>query len=81
MAQSTYNMNPRDVHHHIAEVCCQIFRTTFDFDNLEHIMDIMKFSLGSPLPQSLEGMGSLPYEKYQKLLPGNGNLSGLENIG
>ena len=81
MDQSSTKMSERDVDRHIAEVCCQIFRTTFDFRNLEYIMDIMKFSLGSPLPQSLQGMGSLPTEKYQKLFPANGNLSGLENMG
>ena len=64
-----------------AEICCRIFRDIFDFKNIEYIMAIMKFSLGSPLPQSLEGMGSLTKDRYQKLFPVNGNLSSLEDIG
>ena len=67
--------------HRKAEICCRIFREIFDFKNIEYIMAIMKFSLGSPLPQSLEGMGSLTKKRYQNLFPGNGNLSGLEDIG
>ena len=65
----------------MSEICCELFRKIFDFKNIEYIMDIMKFTLGAPLPQSFEGMGDLTQLRQQKLFPVNGNLSSLEDIG
>ena len=60
---------------------CQTFKTVFAENNLRYILEIMKFSHSSPLPQTLEGMADYGWKKdnyFQVLFPNNGELSFLQ---
>ena len=63
---------------------CSAFNTMFVEKNLKDIMEIMKFSVGSPIPFSLKDMAGLNYQHsddYQALFPNGGNLSFLQKLG
>ena len=51
----------------------------FTEENMRNIFEIMKFSISSPLPQSLEDMASYNWRNdendYQVLFPNEGKLS------
>ena len=66
---------------HISEACCKVLRPLFKFENIETIFDIMKFSIGSPLPYTLSEMQMLNNADYKKLVPYDGNLERLEEKG
>ena len=58
---------------------CEIFNKMFTEENMRSIFEIMKFSISSPLPQSLENMASYNWRNdendYQVLFPNEGKLS------
>ena len=58
---------------------CEIFNKIFTEVNMINIFEIMKFSISSPLPQSLEDMASYNWKNdendYQVLFPNEGKLS------
>ena len=62
---------------------CAILNKIFTEDNMKNILEIMKFSIASPLPQSLEDMASYGWSKdendYQVLFPSEGKLNFLRS--
>ena len=58
---------------------CEIFNKMFTEENMRNIFEIMKFSISSPLPQSLEDMASYNWRNdendYQVLFPNEGKIS------
>ena len=63
---------------------CSAFNEMLVERNLKVIMEIMKFSLGSPTPFSLKDMAALRYhhsDDYRVLFPNGGNLSFLQKLG
>ena len=62
--------------------CCQIFHSIFNLDNIDNIMEIMKYSIGLPAPKSLPGMANMTEKEYHHMLfPNGGYLSQIENMG
>ena len=62
---------------------CSTFNAIFAEANLGDIMEIMKFSLRSPIPFSLKDMAGFNYynsDEYEVLFPNGGNLSFLQNL-
>ena len=60
---------------------CSVFNEIFTERSLKDVMEIMKFSIGSPLPFSLKGMAGLNHkysDDYEVLFPSGGNLSFLQ---
>ena len=63
---------------------CSAFNEMLVERNLKVIMEIMKFSLGSPTPFSLKDMAALQYhhsDDYRVLFPNGGNLTFLQKLG
>ena len=66
-------------------ILCSAFNDVFTEKNLRNILDIMKFSHASPLPQPLENMADYEWKElqneYQVLFPNEGNINSLQKDG
>ena len=61
--------------------CCKLFRSIFDYGNIEDIFHIMKFSLGQQLPNSLTEISKYEPNQYGVLFPNDKKLTGISNKG
>ena len=62
--------------------CCKLLRSIFNYDNIADIFQIMKFSLGQPMPKTLKEISDMKtLEEYNTLLPNKGNFTALKKLG
>ena len=61
--------------------CCKMFRKLFAWENMESIMKIIKFSLGSPLLKSLKAKARMEPVDYQSIFPNSGKTTRIEELG
>ena len=62
--------------------CCKLLRSIFNYENIADIFQIMKFSLGQPMPKTLNEISDMTtYEEYSTLLPNKGNFTSLKKLG
>ena len=79
---STENLSDRDAKKLSEKLaCCEMFNDLFNFKNLEAIMEMMKFSLGQPLPRALKDIHDMSPNDYEQIFPSSEYLTSLKNMG
>ena len=61
--------------------CCKLFRSIFNYGNIEDIFQIMKFSLGQQMPKSLSQIQQMKPQEHSGLFPNNGNFTAMKIMG
>ena len=61
--------------------CCKLFRSIFDYGNIEDVFHVMKLSLGQQLPKSLTEISKYEPNRYRDFFPNEKFFTGISNQG